>query len=171
MVITCKPSFFGIRRSSRRTSGEPIGQDGSHTQPDLEISLSSLAKPAMTKSCSVFSRISRSQDETSADNARRNRSIQHESKPHRFLCQLAFWHEKHPLQAGGVKMSLYLVITEQTKLDCRPTRRIYRVSSHRSNRRRSGKEDVRCNRVSSRRFAARGEPVPLPRWEATYCEV
>ena len=103
MVITCKPSFFGIRRSSRRTSGEPIGQDGSHTQPDLEISLSSLAKPAMTKSCSVFSRISRSQDETSADNARRNRSIQHEGKPHRLLCELAFWHEKHPLQAGGVK--------------------------------------------------------------------
>ena len=22
---------------------------------------------------------------------------------HRFLCELAFWHEKHPLQAGGVK--------------------------------------------------------------------
>ena len=88
-----------------------------------------------------------------------------------FCVSLLFGTKNILFKRAGLKMSLYLVITEQTKLDCRPTRRIYRVSSHRSNRRRSGKEDVRCNRVSSRRFAARGEPVPLPRWEATYCEV
>jgi predicted RNase H-like HicB family nuclease len=59
----------------------------------------------MTKSCSVFSRISHREAkmrhlpimhaETAQSSTKANRIV--------FLCELAFWHEKHPLQAGGVK--------------------------------------------------------------------